>query len=74
MTLLTRELSGKRLELLKEAVPKLARVAVLYNPANPASVREVKELLPAAARELRLTIQPWEVRAAGDFMTGYSLR
>ena len=28
------ELSGKRLELLKEAVPKLARVAVLYDPAN----------------------------------------
>ena len=61
------ELSGKRLELLKEAVPKLARVAVLYDPATPASVREVKEVLPVAARALRLTIQPWEVRAADDF-------
>ena len=38
ITNLTRELGGKRLELLKEAVPKLARVAVLYDPANPASV------------------------------------
>ena len=38
VTNLGRELSGKRLELLKEAVPKLARVAVLYDPANPASV------------------------------------
>ena len=67
LTTLTRELGGKRLELLKEAVPKLARVAVLYDPANPPSVHEVKEVLPAAARALRLTIQPWEVRAADDF-------
>ena len=67
ITNLTRELGGKRLELLKEAVPKLARVAVLYDPANPASVLEVKEVLPVAARALRLTIQPWEVRAADDF-------
>ena len=67
LTNLSRELGGKRLELLKEAVPKLARVAVLYDPATPASVREVKEVLPVAARALRLTIQPWEVRAADDF-------
>ena len=67
LTNLTRELGGKRLELLKEAVPKVARVAVLYDPANPASVLEVKEVLPVAARALRLTIQPWEVRAADDF-------
>jgi ABC-type uncharacterized transport system substrate-binding protein len=60
------ELGGKRLELLKEAVPKLVRVAVLYDPANPSSVLEMKEVLPAAARALKLTIQPCEVRAAGD--------
>ena len=36
ITNLNRELGGKRLELLKEAVPKLARVAVLYDPASPA--------------------------------------
>ena len=67
VTTLSTELGGKRLELLKEAVPKLARVAALYEPANPASVREVKELLPVAARALRLTIQPWEVRDANGF-------
>ncbi len=65
VTNLTRELGGKRLELLKEAVPKLARVAVLYDPAIP--VHEVKELLPADARALKLTIQPWEIRAVDDF-------
>jgi ABC-type uncharacterized transport system substrate-binding protein len=67
LTNLTAQLGGKRLELLKEAVPKLARVAVLYNPANPGPALEVKENLPVAARALKLTIQPWEVRAADDF-------
>src|SRR5215831_10391043 len=67
LTALSRELGGKRLELLKEAVPKLSRVAVLYDPANPASLHEVKELLPADARALKLTIQPWEIRAVDDF-------
>ena len=67
ITNLARELGGKRLELLKEAVPKVARVAVLYDPAIPGSVLEVKEDLPVAARALGLTLQPWEVRAADDF-------
>jgi putative ABC transport system substrate-binding protein len=53
--------------LLKDAVPKLARVAVLYDPAISGPAREVKEDLPVAARALRLTIQPWEVRRADDF-------
>ena len=64
LTLLNRELHGKRLELLKESVPKIARVAVLYDPANRPSVIEVKEVLPVAAQALRLTIQPWEVRGS----------
>src|SRR5262245_57152958 len=67
LTSLSRELAGKRLELFKEAVPKLARVGVLYDPAIPRSVIEVKEVLPVAARALGLTLQPWEIRAADGF-------
>jgi len=67
ITNLTRELGGKRLELLKEAVPKVARVAVFYDPALPPSVLEVKEVLPVPARALGLTLQPWEVRATDGF-------
>ena len=66
ITTLSRELGGKRLEILKEAVPKVVRVAVLYDPANTFSVIDVKEVLPVAARALKLTLQPWEVRAADD--------
>jgi putative ABC transport system substrate-binding protein len=67
LTNLSGKLAGKRLELFKEAVPKLARVAVLYEPATPANVVEVNENLPVAARALKLTVQPWEVRSADGF-------
>ena len=67
VTLLSIELGGKRLELLKETVPKLTRVAVLYDPAAPGPVCEMKEVLPVAARALGLTIQPWQVRGADGF-------
>jgi putative tryptophan/tyrosine transport system substrate-binding protein len=67
ITNLSRELSGKRLELLKAAVPKLARVAVLYDPGVPGDLFQVKDVLPVAARALKLTLQPWEIRSADDF-------
>jgi len=69
---LSRELGGKRLELLKEAVPKVARVAVLYDPAALGTAREVKDDLPVAARALGLTVRPWEVRAADGFEKVFS--
>jgi putative ABC transport system substrate-binding protein len=72
ITSLGRELGGKRLELLKDAVLKLTRVAVLYDAASPPSVIEVKEILPAPARALKLTIQPWEVRARDDFERAFA--
>ncbi len=67
ITLLVIDLAGKRLELLKEAVPKVSRVAVLYESNNPTSVVEANEILPAAARTLKMTTQPWEVRTQAGF-------
>jgi ABC-type uncharacterized transport system substrate-binding protein len=67
LSLLSRELGGKRLELLKEAAPKLARVAVLYEPRVRGDVIQVKEVLPVAARGLGLTFRSWEIRDADGF-------
>ena len=67
LTNLDQQLGGKRLELLKEAAPKLARVAVLNDPFIPGGVRELKEVLPVAARALKLSVQSWDVRGADDF-------
>jgi putative ABC transport system substrate-binding protein len=66
ITNLGRELGGKRLELLKEAVPKVSNVAVLYDPGAQGTASEVRESLPVTARALRLTLKPWEVRDADD--------
>ena len=66
LTILNPELSGKRLELLKEAIPNVIRVAALWNPANPAQELVWKEM-KAAAQELRLRLQSLEVRSANDF-------
>jgi ABC-type uncharacterized transport system substrate-binding protein len=60
------ETAGKRLELLKETVPKAVRVAVLYDPTNRGNLLSLKEVR-TAARVLGVTVQPWEVRAADDF-------
>jgi putative ABC transport system substrate-binding protein len=64
LSILSPELSGKRLELLKEAVPGLARVGVLRIPPK-AHIQAWKEL-EAAARSLRLKLQPLEVRGPDD--------
>jgi len=61
----TKKLAGKRLELLKEAIPRLSSVAVLWNPANqfePPAWRETQ----AAARRLRVTLQSLEVKNPND--------
>jgi putative ABC transport system substrate-binding protein len=66
LTNLNTELVGKRLELFKEAVPKLARVAVIYEPGSVNHELQLKEL-QTAARPLGLTIRSWELRGAYDF-------
>jgi putative ABC transport system substrate-binding protein len=60
------ELSAKRLELFKEAVPQLARVAVLWEGTSAGQVETWQEV-QAAARRLGLTVQSWEVRGPDDF-------
>ena len=59
------ELSGKRVELLKEAVPNISRVAFLSNPANPVQGLQWKETR-AAAQALGLHLQSLEVRSSND--------
>jgi putative tryptophan/tyrosine transport system substrate-binding protein len=65
-TSLTTEIVGKRLELLKETVPTLVRVAVLYDPASPGNVLHAKAV-QTAGRSWGLTVQAWEVRGTDDF-------
>ena len=65
LSLLTPETSGKRLELLKEIVPNLIRVAVLLNPGNLANFVFVEETR-AAAQSLGLELQLFEVRNPSD--------
>jgi putative tryptophan/tyrosine transport system substrate-binding protein len=60
------ELAGKRLELIKETVPKVARVAVLVNVTNPMHAFTFKEL-EIAAGILGVTLQSSEVREVDDF-------
>ena len=66
LTNIPAEMAGKRLELLKEIVPKLSRVAVLWNPGTPISALAWKEIqLPA--RQLGVELQSLEVRSLNDF-------
>ncbi len=64
------ELTGKRLELLKEVIPRVARVAVLWNPGLSVSGHWMKEA-EVAARSLRVTLHPLEVREPKDFQGAF---
>src|SRR5262250_1368438 len=66
------ELSGKRVELVKEAVPNISRVAYLWNPANPAQGLLWKET-HAAAQALGLQPQSLEVRSFNDFDSAFEI-
>jgi putative ABC transport system substrate-binding protein len=60
------EISGKRLELLKETIPKLSRVAVLWNAANPYKETDLKEVQPVA-EALKVAIHTFRVREVNGF-------
>jgi ABC-type uncharacterized transport system substrate-binding protein len=59
-------LEGKRLELLREVIPKLSHVAVLRNPENPALLNYLKEM-QVAAQVLGMKVQVFEARTPGEF-------
>jgi putative ABC transport system substrate-binding protein len=65
LAFISQALVGKELELLREVVPKVSRVAVLWNPANPGNVPQLRAA-EVAARALGVRLQPLEVRAAGE--------
>jgi putative ABC transport system substrate-binding protein len=70
ITFLTYELVGKRLELLKEAAPRVSRVAVIANPAHPGEQRELKET-QNAARALGITLDHHQVRSQADYAAAF---
>lgn len=72
LTILAPEISGKRLELLKEAVPGLSRVALLWNPDVRGAVLDYKET-EKAARSLRLALQSVEVDRAEDLDRAFAV-
>jgi putative tryptophan/tyrosine transport system substrate-binding protein len=70
LTTLSTELSGKRLELLKETVPKASRVAVLSNPDNPETVSRLKET-EDAAKVFGVTLQSLKVRTLNEIESAF---
>ena len=66
LTSLTPDLGGKRLELLKEVVPKLSRVAVLWHSDGPGQKPQL-DGMELAANGLRLGLQPMDARESNDF-------
>ena len=69
-TSITGVLAGKRLEMLKETIPKLSRVAVLWNPQDPSSVRQWKES-QLSARELGLQLHSMELTSAEKYENAF---
>jgi putative ABC transport system substrate-binding protein len=68
---LTTELTGKQLELLQEAFPKISHVAVLWETANAGNAVSLREM-KVAAEALRITLQPLEFRSPDDFEPAFS--
>ena len=67
------EMTVKRLEILKEAIPNLGRVAILLNPANSAA-KPILHALQAAAKSLKVELQPVEARTPAEIDVALSAR
>jgi putative ABC transport system substrate-binding protein len=71
LSILSPEIVGKQLELLKEAIPRVSRVAVLRNPTNKTHALSLKEV-EGAARSLKVQLQILEARAPSDVAGAFS--
>jgi putative ABC transport system substrate-binding protein len=71
LSLMAQDLVGKQLELIKEAVPKVSRVAVLWNPSHPIH-RQLLSDGEVAARSLGVRLQLQEARGPGDFDAAFA--
>jgi len=72
LTTLSPELGGKRLELLKQVVPSVSRIAVLWNANNRGKAAELRELKTAAHR-LAITVWSVEIRGEADFERAFRM-
>jgi putative ABC transport system substrate-binding protein len=70
LSALSPELSGKQLELLKEIIPKLSRVAILGNSKEPANTKTLKEIESSAAA-FGIRVQPLDVLTPGGIETAF---
>jgi putative ABC transport system substrate-binding protein len=70
LSLQANDLAGKRLEFLREVVPKLHRLAIMFNVGNAQPVLEMRDT-QAAARTLGLEVAPLEIRRAEDIAPAF---
>ena len=72
LSILSTELTVKRLELLKELMPQARRIAILQQPANPGHPMLINKIDPTAAL-FGFTYRIWEARGSQDFESGFAL-
>jgi putative tryptophan/tyrosine transport system substrate-binding protein len=72
MSWLSFELVGKRLELLKEAVPRISRVAILSNPQHPGEQRELKET-QKTGKALGISLDYYQTRTSSEFDKAFEI-
>src|SRR5713101_1105215 len=71
VSMMAPDLIGKQFEVLREVLPEVSRVAVLWNPANPSSASQLREA-ELAARTLRLRLQSLEARSPQEIDTAFA--